>query len=180
MLSPEADRLKLGEYFRITTKTEVWNSITQPWETIKNVLMNIEKAAFDDNVASSEERLRMIFGLENTTVIFLRNAARELIGYTCAYPLSEYGIQSKDTAYIESTAIRPEYQGFRLVGKLMHSLETELKRKGFSYIERDSLIDNGYADSISRSSVYHGKVLESYDWFNTYIQRRQRHFKIKL
>ncbi|HEX7041780.1 MAG TPA: GNAT family N-acetyltransferase [Patescibacteria group bacterium] len=176
MLSKEI----MGEYIQRTTTTKVWNPYLQPWETIKTDILNIEKSAFSPQVASTEERLYRVFNLTSTSVIFLLNDKGDIVGYTCAYPLSENKTKDDKTAYIESTAIKPDYQGFRLVGKLIGSLEEALKRKGFMYIERDALIDNGYADKITRSDTYKERILESYDWFNTYMQQWQRHFKIRL
>lgn len=87
-----------------------------------------------------------------------------LIGYTLSLPTTkvytpaEYGdrIALEDTAYILETAILPDYHGHHLTQKMMSVLETNLKLRGFKYIERDATEKYHFAESIRKN--YEGRI----------------------
>ena len=106
----------------------------------------------------------------------------ELAGFTLALPIGRMDpsrtSESADTAYIYYTAIKPEFQGKKLVAPLIDRLLVELGKKGFSFVERDSMVDNGYADKVERA--HKGNIVNSYDHEKYPEIGRQRFFRISL
>lgn len=140
---------------------EVFDAKAIAEEQLREILRDLvewEKKIFGDEGFDEELFLQDIPNPENT-VIFLRDTQTgKVIGFTYAEPIKnidrhvepkEYRDPEK-VAYISDTVIDPEYQGHKLVGKLMNLLEVELKRRGYEYMERDSAVAGGYADSIRK------------------------------
>jgi hypothetical protein len=93
-----------------------------------------------------------------------------IIGFTYAVP------ESERTARIVDTVISKEYQHRGYVALLMACLEDDLRKKGYGFVTRDSMIENGYADKIAEH--YADRVVEMRDIESQW--GRQRHFKIKI
>lgn len=66
-----------------------------------------------------------------------------------------------ETAYINYTAIDPDYQDQGYLGKLISAVEDELVKIGFTHIERDCRIENGYADKVEK--FYSDRIDVKYD-----------------
>lgn len=66
-----------------------------------------------------------------------------------------------DTAYISYTAIEPQYQKKGHLGVLIAAVEEELRSIGYTHIERNARIANGYADKIT--AFYGDRIVTSYD-----------------
>ncbi|MFH0800114.1 MAG: GNAT family N-acetyltransferase, partial [Pseudomonadota bacterium] len=137
------------------------------WQHVQDDIRAIDRLAFRGQAA---EILKSVFANpENTAVVLRDQRSGRIVGYSYA------SRKSSDTAYIDTTVIHPAHQGQGLVGKLMEKLEEELRRRGFKYVERDALIENGYADSIKRH--YGNRILEQRRFI---ISVPQMHFRISL
>lgn len=106
----------------------------------------------------------------------------QLIGCSLATPVDRMdpsrASEARDTAYIYFTAIDPKRQGEGLVGPLMETLLQKLWRAGYSFVERDCVIANGYADNVQQT--YRGAIVESYDHTNFPEAGPERFFRIDL
>lgn len=83
-----------------------------------------------------------------------------------------------DTAYIYFTAIDPSRQGNKLVGAHMTTLFEKIVEQGYSYIEQDCVIENGYADNVQQNYV--GAIVDSHDHNNYPEAGPERFFRIEL
>lgn len=86
--------------------------------------------------------------------------------------------ESSDTAYVYVTAIKPEEQGKSRVGTLMETVHQQLLQRGYSYLERDANIANGYADSIDK--FYGEAVVNRRDHEGYPGTGAERNFRIDL
>jgi ribosomal protein S18 acetylase RimI-like enzyme len=66
-----------------------------------------------------------------------------------------------DTAYINFTAIDPEFQDKGHLGTLISAVEDELRLIGYQYMERNCRIQNGYADKVQ--THYAGRIVSTHD-----------------
>jgi ribosomal protein S18 acetylase RimI-like enzyme len=66
-----------------------------------------------------------------------------------------------DTAYINYTAIDPEYQDQGHLGTLIGAVEDELRLIGYPYMERNCRIENGYADKVQKH--YGDRIVSMHD-----------------
>lgn len=105
-----------------------------------------------------------------------------LVGFSIAVPM---GImdptreeESSETAYIYFTGIDPNRQREKLVGKLMEDMHAKLRARGFSFIERDCVLAQGYADSVERA--YQGAIVRKYNHAKWKEVGPQRFFRIDL
>ena len=146
---------------------ELYDPMGEPWEAIRDTIIRIESEQFGDG-AFDEETLKNYFTDSNSTTVFLREeGTRHIIGFTNAVPTN--GLYDDEfhperafdphTAYIMDTAIDRAYTGRHLVGKLMTVLEEELRRKGYTHIERDAATANRYAANIEK--IYGERILFS-------------------
>lgn len=97
--------------------------------------------------------------LSDSTAIVLYDEKNTPIGYTVAVSSQrayegELEYENRDfgpeIAYVSNTVIHPEHQGKGLVGALMDKLEDALRGKGYTYLDRDSAVENGYAAKVER------------------------------
>ncbi|HXK39960.1 MAG TPA: GNAT family N-acetyltransferase [Candidatus Paceibacterota bacterium] len=138
------------------------------WEAFGTQLFDIEKSAFGEQ-AFDKEMMEADIRDPKATLVVLRDAD-SIVGFTYALP------EGEGVARIVDTAIVKEHQNKGLVSMLMSCLETKLKNDGYEYVTRDSMIENGYADKITRK--YGPRIVETQDFTGAY--GKQRHFKIKL
>ncbi len=103
---------------------------------------------------------------DSSIIAFLLNANSKVIGYSVARPASP------DTVGIHLTRIHPELRGQGLVGVLMETLEEELRERGYQYMERHAVVDNGYADKVERH--YKERIVFSED------EGKTRFFRIRI
>lgn len=87
--------------------------------------------------------------------ILLRDqATAAIVGFTYAMPIGDMDKnrdnESEETAYIGATILHHSYRGHHLVGDMIGSLETELRNRGFEFIERDAVVNHDYAAKIER------------------------------
>ncbi len=93
-----------------------------------------------------------------------------VVGFTYALP------ESKKIAHIIDTALAKEYQNKGFVSILMSCLENQLRKRGYEYITRRAMVENGYADKITKN--YSGKIVETSEFVGKW--GKQRNFKIRL
>lgn len=106
----------------------------------------------------------------------------EVVGYSWAIPINymtpEREAEMFDTAYIYFTVIKESQRGKGLVGHVTDQLLKEIATKGYTYVERDSRIENGYADNIDKN--YKDSILERYDHTKFPEFGPERHFRIDI
>lgn len=120
------------------------------WESIADDVVEIEEECFSGKLGPGQRKhveswRRDTFTDPGNLVILLRQQDGRLVGFTYA-ELNEEG-----PAHVKVTAVHPEFQGQKLVGKLMDLLESELRAEGFESAMIDAVKENGYADKIVRS-----------------------------
>lgn len=65
------------------------------------------------------------------------------------------------TAYIDFTAIEPDYQNKGHLGTLIGAVEDELRKCSYEFIERNCRIELGYADQVEKH--YADRTVAKYD-----------------
>jgi ribosomal protein S18 acetylase RimI-like enzyme len=158
---------------------EIYHPSPAAWNAVKDDVVFLERQAFKDKAFSPEE-IEKDFLNERNTIALLKDGAK-VIGFTYARPLDEAdepGRESEaaETCYIWDTVIGEEYRGRHLVGGLTGILEQELKRRGYSYMERTSMVANNYAANIARS--YGDRIVRSEPKTTQYGE--QVFFRIRL
>lgn len=147
------------------------------WEKVQDVIGNLNKNEFhmppedpilgeNDHVIAYSSLKEAFQDPQTTTVAAIEGDS--LIGYTFALPIDKMSpsrqSESKETAYIYFTAIIEEMRGKGLIGPLLDTLFMELQRNGYYFVERDSKINNGYADTVQKHyEKYPGSIIEMYD-----------------
>lgn len=100
-----------------------------------------------------------------TTTLASHTENGEVIGFSLAVPIGEFNpgraAESDETAYIYFTGIEPSRQGEGVVGSVMDDMLGKLTEKGYGFVERDCVIENGYADKVEQQ--YQGAIVEQYD-----------------
>lgn len=112
-----------------------------------------------------------------TALLFRDQQARELIGLSYAVPMSVMDperVHVDDTAYIYFTAVHDELQGMGNGPLVTSALIQELYQRGYRFIERDCMIENGWAASVAK---HFGDAIvssEDHDWNDVGQQTRFR------
>jgi len=107
----------------------------------------------------------------------------KLVGFSVAVPIdkmdSTRSSESQETAYIYFTGVQPELQSQGHVGPLMDDMYRKLRTRGYQFVERDSMIENGYADNVEKANE--GAIDEGsmYD-YDPWGLGMERHFRIDL
>ena len=118
---------------------------------------------------------------KSVAVILRDRSNNSLIGYTLAMPIDRMdpnrASEGKETAYIYHAVVAEPYRGQGMVGRLTDPLFLELDRQGFLYVERDSMIANGYADNVEKNSK--GSIVKSYD-HDRFGLGQERFFRINI
>ncbi|MBI1975256.1 MAG: hypothetical protein HYS57_02770 [Parcubacteria group bacterium] len=146
-------------------KIEIYNPEALPWDEIKEDILRMETDAFDAE-AFDEETLREDFENPKNIVVLLRDtASNRVVGFTYAEPTTAVYPElfperksSEDTAYISDTVIHLKYRKIGLLPLLMHKLGSELLKRGYLFMERDSADDRTnlkegeetYADKVKK------------------------------
>jgi hypothetical protein len=138
------------------------------WSLFGEQIYRIEQANFGSQ-SLDKEMMKADMNDPNTSWVVLMHGG-SIIGFTYAVP------ESERTARIVDTVISKEYQHRGYVALLMACLEDDLRKKGYGFVTRDSMIENGYADKIAEH--YADRVVEMGDIESQW--GRQRHFKIKI
>jgi hypothetical protein len=168
---------------------EVYNPLEVPWEQIKDDILRIERVHFGDNAFDEATFIDAFADLDGAHVLLRDTHNRRVVGFTYALPaeksydeefhperLNEIRALDARVAYIEDTAIDPEYTGHRLVGPLIAKLEEALVKKGYGYLDRDAAVVNNYAANIAKA--YGDRIVARYPHDSRYGP--QVFFRIRL
>lgn len=144
--------------------TEVFNNDHSSWSKIKSSVLALEQEAFESLSFSNDELEADFLDQKNIVVLLKKKDSKELIGFTYAKPCdpetADGPAKPGETAWMWDTVIKKQYRGLHLLGKMMESLENELKRRGFKYLERNALEANGFAQNIAKH--YKDRIIKSF------------------
>lgn len=154
------------------------------WQQIRADVLQIEQTHFGENAFTEEAFLKAFKSPLNAFVVTRDTATGRVVGYTFTLPTSQVYREEfhpereilPNSAYIESTALHPDYMGHKLTGPMIQVLEDELINKGYEYLERDAAVANNYAANIMKR--YGDRILESQ--LHSAPEGDQYYFKIKL
>ena len=154
--------------------TNIFVYTPESWAKIADEIALIDSTAFGGGVPL--ERVRDNFSHPNfedpsLLTVLLYSKLGLVIGYSQAEQS-----WTKVSARIVRTAIAPEYRGRGLVGNLMNRMETELKSRGVTTLNRKVRTEGGYADAIRRH--YKDKIIA--DYTDDIHPMTERLFVIKL
>jgi hypothetical protein len=138
------------------------------WKTFGEQIYKIEKDIFGEK-SLDEKMMESDINDTNTSLVLLKEGD-SIVGFTYSLP------EGDGIARIVDTVLTKEYQNKGYVALLMKALEIELKKKGYKYITRDAVIENGYADKITKN--YTSQIVETNEFVGEWGE--QRHFKIRL
>ena len=106
----------------------------------------------------------------------------QLIGFSLAMPIGmmdpSRADESAETAYIYYTAIEPFHQNRGMVEELSREMLHKLVQNGYKAVERDSVIENGYADKVQET--YRAGIVDQYDHNDFEEIGPQRFLRIEL
>ena len=173
-------------------RVEVYNQETLAWSEIKKDILEIENDAFGEE-AFDEEMFKEDFENPESVVVLLRDTStNRVIGFTYAQPTTSVypgsypeRKSSDDTAYVADTVIHPEYRGKGFLKILMNNLESELLKRGYTFMERDSADDRTnlkegeetFADKIKKNNL--DKIIAEKRW-SSEEYGMQRFFRMRL
>ena len=114
------------------------------WLRLKNTIAKIEKAAFRDHeLAQNMWELRETFR-DKEAICIIAKYNNRTIGYISGRPLENYSyfvhktkeknMGKKNTAYIESIAVHPDYHGNAVGWRLMKSFIREAKKDKYKFV----------------------------------------------
>lgn len=144
---------------RISPSIEI--STPNTWTIITQDIMRLEKDTFGIT-ADSESNLGEYFSNENNVGVIARNSVGEVIGYTLGIDKGDnkFGDQSGKELNIISSAVDWNLASSGVNSLLQKALHEEAKRKGYAFISRTSMADNGYAQSIIIRAQKEGILVE--------------------
>lgn len=125
------------------------------WALIKDDVMPFQRRYF----GLEDEDLSYAFEDGVARVAVLRDLiSGHVVGFTYAEPLQRAYRQDfhperqqlPDAFYVQNTAIHPDYVGRGLVWNLHDQLHSQLRADGIRFVERDAMVENGYAARIER------------------------------
>jgi ribosomal protein S18 acetylase RimI-like enzyme len=116
----------------------------------------------DDDFIAPNVR-EMLQDPDTTVATLVENGV--VVGFSVAIPIGKMHRarhrESDETAYIYFTGIDPVCQGKGLIAKLMDDMVAQLKARGYSFVERDCVLTQSYADNVEK--VFAGAIVEKYD-----------------
>lgn len=133
-------------------KSDIAVDLYAPFARWRTALLRIESRCFGPNGDNDEELEESV-----KTSLFLAvvREGDEAFGYCLVKR------RWPETAYIAITAIDPAYQKKGHLKTLISSVEDELRTIGYTHIERNCRIENGYADKVEKH--YGDRVDVRYD-----------------
>jgi ribosomal protein S18 acetylase RimI-like enzyme len=140
-------------------------------------LVVIDLSCFGDGAYSRDQMQSYL--TEPDSLVVVINKFGQIIGFTITRKVGDIWPSRQDeenTIRIINTAIVPQEQHKGYVASLMSVLEREIEERGFTYMERNCAVDNGYADIIER--VYSERIVEQNDHDSKWGP--QRFFRIKV
>lgn len=142
----------------------LYNPEVMPWDSVREKIVAIERDNF--GVESDQEPLMRanFHNPANTVAVTTDSVTGEVVGFTIMVPTAEMytdqffperrereDIDLATTAYVNTTAFAPAYQGHKLVFPLLAMVEGKLWERGFRFLERDAA-DTGYAANLIKNN----------------------------
>lgn len=174
-------------------KANIYDKAPESWDRIgksaHELVVSTFGPEFEGELLGGTDEVVAYPGLEEafqspeTSVITLDDSnTGELAGFTLSMPIGkmypEREGESNETSYIYFTVLKEEFRGQKLVGQLTDTLFIDLAKRGNKFVERDSMIEDGYADKVSRH--YEGSIVESYDHTRFPEVGPERFFRIDI
>ena len=135
----------------------IWDPKAALWESIERDVLRLEHEAFGDKAFDGAYLRAEFTDPSHVVAVLSRPSESNIRGFTYAVPVIEIdrhrAPRAVDTAYIADTILEPWLRGRALVGIMMSCLETELRRRGFAYVERHAAVAHDYASKIRRAYV---------------------------
>lgn len=159
-------------------KIEIFDPARNPWEKIKEEILDLENDIFPDKGAYDEETLKNGFENPDNAIILMRDENGIAIGCAWATPAKAlYKVEddyevfqgreaSDDTAYIYNLGLRKKYRGKGLVVALYDALNQLLLSKGYTRLHRDTDIENGLAAKILKNNQ--SKIINHFEHDSPY------------
>lgn len=143
---------------------EVFDRSPKSWEKVKEEILPMTEEGLgwgestpllgQTNEIVAFPDISSAFQSPDSTAVLLRDAGGKVIGYTLSFPFEKMDPESAKhipgASYIYFTVLDKDHRGQGLVGKITDPLFEELSRQGFETVVRDSMIDNGYAGTVTR------------------------------
>jgi ribosomal protein S18 acetylase RimI-like enzyme len=129
------------------------------WAPLHHAILRLEHEAFGSKAFPDEWLSRDFQDTESVIVILKDTVSEKVVGFTYAKP--EHGDTQEtkeDTALIWDIVVDVAYRRRGLVGRMLGTLETELRRKGYQYIEQEAAVANNYAANIAKH--YKDRIVE--------------------
>ncbi len=135
--------------------TEILKLSAEKWQEIKDDIITLEQEAFGDKSYTNDE-LAADFSNENNIAVILKDGeSNSIVGFRYAKPIEEAeperANEKGETAYLWDIVIKKEYRGRHLSEILMASMEQELKRQNYKYMDLCAVRANNYADNIAKA-----------------------------
>jgi hypothetical protein len=132
----------------------IWQPATESWHLLEPDIMFLERQAFGDKAFEAKHLKTELTDPTHVVALLRDGGTSRVMGFTYAIPVTEVephrAPAAANTAYIADTVLEEGLRGRRLVGVLMASLEDELRRRGFKFLERHAAVAHGYAAKISK------------------------------
>ncbi len=159
---------------------EIFNNSPSMWADIQEKILYLEKEAFGSR-SFTQQALEMDFLDSKNIIILLKEEDRKkIIGFTYAKPrepeTNDSPANKGETAWVWDTVIEKKHRGKGYLGTMMTSLEEELKRRGFRYLERNALVANNFAKNIDKH--YRERIIKKFSLESEWGP--QIFFRIKL
>lgn len=132
----------------VTKKPTITVELYAPWARYRSDLLRIEARCFGpsgDNEKELEQNIK-----ESLFLAVIKDTDKA-IGYCLV------SRRWPETAYIGITAIDPDYQKKGHIKTLIPAVEDELRKIGYTHIERNARVSNGYADKLT---AFYGERIE--------------------
>jgi ribosomal protein S18 acetylase RimI-like enzyme len=145
-------------------RAELFDPSIPAWLKIKDAVVAIEQEGFEIEPFTEAILETDFLEPENIVVLLKKGDSEEVLGFTYAKPFEPETAGSPaapgETAWMWDTVIQKEYRDKGLLGVMMETLEEELRRRGFTYLERNAREANGFAQSITKH--YKERIIESF------------------
>ena len=129
------------------------------WGQIRESILKLENDTFG-LVGYSEGMFENSFLKPETIAIYTQDAFGRVLGYSFGFPSNFSADDSQKEFYISSSAVDYNLQGQGIGKDLGATLVTEIKKRGYTHISRDSMADTGYAQQLIAAAGKKGLLVE--------------------
>jgi ribosomal protein S18 acetylase RimI-like enzyme len=151
------------------------------------ILADIESHNFPKDPYKPEDFWDVMTHPKSTTAI-LQAKDSSIIGFALVLPANfVYSLSDEfkdrdstsEVAYLLNIGIHPDFQGKKLVGVLLKTVDEALRSEGYRYLDRDTVTANGYAQKIKKN--YQEKIVKEEGPYTVDPNTgEQIYFRIKL